>query len=163
MKKFLPFENITYSTKLETEEILKRINDNVELEKRFSFSMFFGSTSDKPYEGSITGKTFNLIRTIKYRNSCLPRAKGKIEQDVDRSKVNAKMNLHPVVLVLMLIWCGEVGIGFISIVIESIEQCTFDKMVSKHPTENIATDLRTLWTYTCKYTIHTFNNVTIGN
>ncbi len=113
--KYLPFENITYQTKLETEEILNRINEIIEPKKTFRMTGIFGSSDHKPYEGSINGNTFNLTRIISYRNSFLPRIKGDIVKDFGRTKVNVKMRVNTFVIVFMFIWLGGVGIGCLAV------------------------------------------------
>ena len=113
--KYLPFENITYQTKLETEEILNRINEIIEPQKTFRMTGIFGCSDHKPYEGNINGNTFNMTRIIRYRNSFLPRIKGGIVKDFGRTKVNVKMRVHTLVIVFMLIWLGGVGIGCIAV------------------------------------------------
>ncbi len=109
--KYLPFENITYKSKLESEEILKRISEIIEPRKMFRTIRFFESNNHKPYEGTITGNSFKITRIIGYRNSFLPRIKGIVEKDFNGTNVNVKMRVNTFVIVFMLIWLGGVGIG----------------------------------------------------
>jgi len=112
--KFLPFEKITYRTKLDSEEILNRIWEIVEPKKTFRMTGIFGSSSEhKPYEGSINGNSFSITRIIGYRNSFLPIIKGNIEENLRYTKVNVKMRLHISVFFFMSIWLGGVGIACI--------------------------------------------------
>lgn len=123
--KYLPFENITYQTKLDSEEILNRIDKIIEPKK--AFRGLFGNRNHKPYEGSINGKSFNITRIIGYKNSFLPRIKGSINQKRDgKTEINIKMRLHPFVLIFMFIWCGGVGLGFLVFLTISIGKGTFD-------------------------------------
>ena len=114
MMKYLPFENITYRTKLELEEIQKRINEVIEPKKTFRMKGIFGSSNHKPYEGSVNGNSFSITRIIGYRNSFLPRINGIIKKDFNGNKVNVKMRLHVFVIIFMFIWFGGVGIGFLA-------------------------------------------------
>ena len=67
--KYLPFENITYKSRLHSEEILKKIDEIIEPKKTFRISGVFGNNNHKPYEGNIVGNSFNITRLINYRNS----------------------------------------------------------------------------------------------
>lgn len=127
--KYLPFENITYQTKLDSEEILSRINEIIEPKKTLRMTGIFGSSDHKPYEGSINGSSFNINRIIGYRNSFLPRIKGNIEKDFGKTKVNVKMRLHPFVLVFMIVWCGGVGLGFLAFLTATIGKGTFEPAI----------------------------------
>tara|TARA_Y100001934_G_C11866151_1_gene546528 strand:+ start:24 stop:533 length:510 start_codon:yes stop_codon:yes gene_type:complete len=113
--KYLPFDNITYRTKLDLDEIQKRINEVIEPKKTFRMTGIFGSNNHKPYEGCVNGNSFSLTRIIGYRNSFLPRINGEIEKDFNGSKINVKMRLHVFVIVFMFIWLGGVGIGCLAV------------------------------------------------
>lgn len=117
--KFLPAENITYKTRLNEDEIIKRLSDYIEPEKTFWLGMF-NSSSTKSYEGQIEGQRFNIKRIIKYRNSFLPRINGVIERDLDGLTIKVKMRLHIFVIVFLCIWCGGVGLGCIALLTESL-------------------------------------------
>ncbi len=128
--KYLPFENIIYQTKLDSEEILKRINEVVEPKKTFRKTSFFGkSNNHKPYEGSVNRNSFKMSRIIEYRNSFLPIIKGDIEKQVSETKINVKMRLHPFIFGFILIWCGGVGFGFLIILAESIKKGVFQPFI----------------------------------
>lgn len=127
--KYLPFENITYQTKLDTKEVINRINKIIEPQKTFRMTGVFGSSDHKPYEGSITGNSFNMNRIIGYRNSFLPRITGYIKKDFGKTEINVKMTLPPFILVFMFIWCGGVGLGFLSFLISSIRKETFEPTI----------------------------------
>ena len=127
IKNYLPFENIIYRTKLDSEEILRRINENIEPRKTLRLTGMFGINGHKPYEGSVNGLSFSITRIIGYRNSFLPRIKGDIGKDFHGTKINVKMRLHPFVLVFMFIWCGGVGLGlgFLALLTISMEEEAF--------------------------------------
>ncbi|MGD1839763.1 MAG: hypothetical protein ACFB0B_02545 [Thermonemataceae bacterium] len=117
--KYLPFENITYKTKLDSEEVLSKLSEVIEPKKTFRMVGAFGSGNHKPYEGSINGTSFNINRIIGYRNSFLPRINGIIEKDINGiiekdingTKIKVKMRLHVVVIIFIGIWFGGIGIG----------------------------------------------------
>lgn len=111
--KFLPTENITYKTSLKENEIIRRLSENLEPEKALRFGIL-SSASTKPYEGHISGNTFEIKRIIRYQNTFLPRINGIIESDFDGITIKVKMRLHVFVLVFLSIWCGGVAIGCIA-------------------------------------------------
>jgi len=127
--KYLPFENITYQTKLDSEEVLKRINEVIEPKKTFRMTGIFGSGEYKPYEGSINGSSFSITRISRYRNSFLPRIKGNIEKNFGKTEVNVKMRLHPFVLVFTFIWFGKVGQAFLADLTTSIGKGNFEPTI----------------------------------
>ena len=109
--KYLPFENITYKTKLNKGEIQNRLSENIEPKKILRFRGILSSNNHKPYEGSITGAEFNVNRIIKYKNSFLPRISGMIDHDISGSLIHVKMRLSVFMIVFLCIWFGGVGIG----------------------------------------------------
>lgn len=127
--KYLPFENITYQTKLTPAEILSRLDAIIEPRKAFRSAIIFRSKNHKPYEGSISGNSFHITRIIRYRNSFLPEIKGQVETYLGKTRVIVKMRLHPLVLIFLLIWCGAVGIFLIAFLISLIKEQTFDPSI----------------------------------
>ena len=106
--KLLPIENIVFKTKLKEDEVIKRLSNSVEPQKK-SWSAIFGAGSIKPYEGQIYSNTFDISRNINYRNSFLPQINGVIEQGYDGTTIKVKMRLHVLVIVFLCVWCSIVG------------------------------------------------------
>ena len=123
--KFLPKENITYSTRLKEEQIVKRLSDSIEPEKTFRFGIF-SRDSSKSYEGQVNGQTFEIKRIIGYRNSFLPRISGIIERDFDGLKIKVKMRLPIFVVIFLCIWCGGVGLGCIASLTQAFRNSEFN-------------------------------------
>ena len=119
--KFLPTENITYKTRLNEDEIIRRLSDHIEPEKTFRFGIF---SSDSPisYEGQINGQTFNIRRITRYQNSFLPRIYGVLERDSDGLTIKVKMRLHIVIIVFLCIWCIGVGVVFITFLTQDLNR-----------------------------------------
>lgn len=109
--KYLPFENITYSTKLDSEEICKRLSDIIQPKRSFNLFGNSSSESSKPYEGSIDKNSFQISRIIGYRNSFLPIIKGSIQKDFNGTKIQVKMRIHKFVTFFMAFWMGGVSLG----------------------------------------------------
>jgi len=125
---FLPIKNITFKTSLSQEEVVSRLRENTEPEKNLRFG-FFSKKKTKRYEGIIAEKYFLIKRIIEYGNSFLPIIKGTIQKDIHGTKVKIKMRLKTFVSVFMGIWCVGVGIGFISILISSINKNGFEPVI----------------------------------
>jgi hypothetical protein len=64
--KYLPIENITYTTTLKEEELLSRLSAYVEPVKSNRFFNFYATNTSKPYKGQIIGSGFNIRRIIQY-------------------------------------------------------------------------------------------------
>jgi hypothetical protein len=114
--KYLPTENITFKSKLKTEEIDQRLSQLI-------------SGSARKYEGEINGLDFEIKRIIDYRNSFLPRIKGVSVRDFDGATIKVKMRLHISVIVFICIWCSGVGFGLIFVLAQIIIHQTFSAVV----------------------------------
>lgn len=110
IKKILPFEKLIYRSNLTKEELLAHLQNEIEAEKSFGFGANNFSYS-KPYIGKIYNNTFEIKRAINYRNSFLPIIKGEIQNDINGSKINVKMNLVEIVKIFMILWLGGVFIA----------------------------------------------------
>jgi hypothetical protein len=110
LKSILPFENYTLTTKLSTEEIRRRISENVEPKKN-NLVRFFSTYSTKPYQGEVSKDSFTISRIISRgsRNSFLPIITGDITSFVGTTQIKIKMRLHIFVLIFMLFWFGLIG------------------------------------------------------
>lgn len=97
--KYLPYENITYRTKLPGYEVIKRLSENIG--PREFFSLRFNQDR-KPYEGNIEHNGFNISRvTIFRRNSFNPTIKGKLHEDESGTTIEVKMRLNIFVGIFM--------------------------------------------------------------
>ncbi|MFN4152253.1 MAG: hypothetical protein ACK4IX_15025 [Candidatus Sericytochromatia bacterium] len=112
--KYLPVENVVYKTELKEDEVIRRLSDSIEAEKNFRFRIFVSSSS-KPYEGKINSNKFEIKRIINYRNSFLPRIKGEISKESDKTIIKVKMKLHPFLVSFLSIWF--ISIGFVTIIL----------------------------------------------
>jgi len=67
---------------------------------------------EPPFDGSVTGRTFRLVRVIGYRNSFLPVIRGRISDSPHGgTTVRVRMTLHLVTALFMAAWLGFVGAG----------------------------------------------------
>lgn len=65
----------------------------------------------RPFIGIVDGDSFSVRRDIRYRNSFLPRIKGRITPATCGSTVQVSMALHPLVGLFMMCWLGAAGAG----------------------------------------------------
>lgn len=126
--KYLPIENITYKSSLKEEEIIKRLEDNIELESTF---WSFGSSKrlTKPYKGQMNGREFKMKRNISYRNSFQPIITGVIESDFDGMTIKVKMKLHVFVRIFLFFWFIIVGLGCLAFLLKFINDTEFNPML----------------------------------
>lgn len=106
--RFLPAEDITYKTRLTGDEILRRISENTEPEKKIRLGLF-GGGSEKIYEGYVGTDTFQISRIITYRNSFLPKISGVIDKGAGGTRIRVKMRLKTFVILFLCVWCTISG------------------------------------------------------
>ena len=124
--KFLPFENITYRTKLTSQEALEQLKEVVEPRKTIRWKGIFADKDHKPYEGSIVGNSFTITRIINYRNSFLPTIKGNIESDFRGTKVVVQMRLNNFVIAFLIFMFIALGAGLWALLSVKETTDTFD-------------------------------------
>jgi hypothetical protein len=112
MNKYLPSENIILKTKLNKEQAISKLNENIEAEKSFGFGAHNHNYS-KPYIGQINGNSFEVKRAISYRNSFLPIIKGEVLSESDSIKVSLNMKPHSFVVAFMALWLSGAAFGCI--------------------------------------------------
>jgi len=106
---FVPFEKLSYVTKLKKEEITKRIKKNIEPQNSYRF---FGKKSDKPYEGKLYDNIFKLSKEVSFVNLFTPVVYGAIIEEDNKIKIRLKFTLHFIVRIVMIIWLLAVIIFF---------------------------------------------------
>ena len=119
--KYLPFENYILTTNLRTDEVCKRLSENIE-PKNLSIFSSPNRNSTKQYEGNISGNIFQISRIISYRNSFLPIIKGNISSSYGQTQIKIKMHLVTFVLIFISLWLGVVGLVCIGILLAGILQ-----------------------------------------
>ena len=109
LKKWVPFEDYVFKTKLSVTEVYQRLSANIEPDKplRKYSSTFMPS---KEYEGTITENNFSINRVINYQNSFRPIISGTIENASGGTIVKVKMRLHTAVLIFMAYCCTFAGV-----------------------------------------------------
>ncbi|HSY76498.1 MAG TPA: hypothetical protein VK890_06565 [Bacteroidia bacterium] len=99
---FLPFENITYTSRLKEEEISKRLNDMISIPETWR-PISFNFKPSKPFEGKIEGHDFEFKRIASNQaaNLSRPIIKGKIENGLNELVIYIKMRLSPLFFILI--------------------------------------------------------------
>ena len=100
--KFIPFEKITYESKLPLEIIEKNIENSIREKKSFNFN-FETKPSLKKFEGSKINSTFFIQRIINYRNSFLPDIQINLWQKKLHTEIYVKFKLKPFTVAILII------------------------------------------------------------
>ena len=111
---YLPHHFISYQTKLESQEVLQRLDEVVEPYKTWRWKGIWKEAFDNPYEGKITGQTFEISRLTNYKNSFKPIIKGKVKQKNYGTLIEVELGLHLIVKLIGLFWLGGVFLGFLA-------------------------------------------------
>src|SRR5262244_4004719 len=100
--KLLPFENYFLDSKLSADEIISRLQNQMEPRKYARFTFLKDQNSYKPYEGKIEANRFWINRIIRTRNAFLPMISGEIEKNGFGSRVRIKMRMMTIAIVFMI-------------------------------------------------------------
>ncbi len=112
--KFIPFEKITYNSRLSIPEIKERL----ETKANFSFGQK-PAPSTKKFEGIANGNEFQIQRIISYRNSFLPKIDITLAQDLSGSKAIITFKLLPFVAIFIGFWLAIVAFAGIALALFS--------------------------------------------
>ena len=107
----IPYESLSYTTKLEYDEIVKRMQSIMEPKK--SIRIIKGN-SKMDYEGKFQENTFEIKRIVTFTNVFSPVIYGTTKKENDGTKIDIKLKLRAVVIVVMFVWLGVVGYVFFS-------------------------------------------------
>jgi hypothetical protein len=114
----MAFYRFQLQSHLDTQAVLERIRSLVRQRPglRESLKESFGVRpgDNPPFIGTVDGDHFSLYRDIRYRNSFLPRIRGRVSSAPAGTNIDVIMYLHPLVLLFMLFWLSGMGFGVIS-------------------------------------------------
>jgi hypothetical protein len=97
-----PYSTLVFQSALSEFQAIARLQAAVEPERWFRLR-----SAERPFEGTVEGRTFRIQRIIQYRNSFLPALHGKVEPTADgRARVVVAFRLAPAVMVFMTLWFG---------------------------------------------------------
>ena len=114
--KYIPYENLTFATKLSKGQVIDRIKDHLENKKGIRLSFMGFGTKTKAYEGKVWENNFCISRIIHYRNSFLPIINGTIKNESNGSSIQVKMYLPFSVTIFVLLFSCFCLILFINCV-----------------------------------------------
>jgi hypothetical protein len=109
IKKYLPFEKFTLTTKLSATELHNRLSKNVGFNSAFS-DLFYKSGPEMPYFGKVEAENFKIRRNIRYRNSFLPVISGQVSSFAGKTTIDIKMRLSIYAIVFVSVWLGGVSL-----------------------------------------------------
>jgi hypothetical protein len=121
---FLPYDIITYSTKLERSEIINRLSEITDQHKLFAIA-WNADFAIRHYKGKITDTGFEILRITSYGNTSKPIIKGIIDSKTDGSTINIKIQLQLYAKIILWFLCTISGIPSIYILTQITEESTF--------------------------------------
>lgn len=99
--KILPYHTFSLRTDRPLSEVINQLNRYVEPPKQFRWSW---SHHHAPYAGTISSDGFEIHRIIHYRNSFLPKIRGRFESNTQGTIIHVTMRLHPLVIGFLAFW-----------------------------------------------------------
>jgi hypothetical protein len=103
LKRFLPIENYTLTSRLSAQEIHDKVYAIIPNKQR-------GVASAHSYSGTVGNHSFKISREINYRNSFLPVIEGKITESAGHTQIAVRMRLPLPVLIFLCVWMGLLSI-----------------------------------------------------
>ncbi len=114
--KIIPSEKIELTTGLSNEEVRKILRENIRPKRDLKIG-FNIPNDDKLFEGFFEQDQFKIQRIINGRNSFIPQIKGRIQTDINGTKLIADLKIHGFVIVFMTFWLGFVFLSLIAAVV----------------------------------------------
>lgn len=115
----MPLYKFTIDSQLAASEVSARLKGLIREKPRFwpdiKGLLRFTPKYTPPFYGEVEGNTFSLRRDIRYRNSFLPLIRGEFVSSAHGTQIKVAMNLHPLVIVFMVVWLGFAATGAISL------------------------------------------------
>lgn len=114
----MPFRTVEIRSPLSAAAVEERIGAIVQPRLR-GFRALTGSAATAPLHGEVAGRTFNVSRVIRYRNSFLPVIRGVIAENIEGgTTIRLRMTLHPATAVFMLLWMGFVAVSLVPLAVK---------------------------------------------
>ena len=106
LSRILPYQNVTYRSPLSCEAAVQKLSEAVG-PPQVALASYF-TADPRPYNGTVKGTEFKILRTVKGRNSFRPVISGVIVPDSTGSVIAVKMRLHLSVIIVIIAWCSFV-------------------------------------------------------
>ncbi|MFV0530838.1 MAG: hypothetical protein ACK5MD_05310 [Flavobacteriales bacterium] len=121
--KIIPSDKIEILTALSNQEVRKILAENIRPKKVLKIG-FNKSQGKELFEGNFKQDSFEIQRIITGRNSFLPQIKGKIQPNINGTKLVVDLKVSTFVIVFILYGLTFVGFAFIMGIIGVINQET---------------------------------------
>ncbi len=99
--KILPYNTFSVKTPKSLEDVIGNLATHIEEPQVFRWKR---PRHHAPYAGTLSESGFEIRRIIHYRNSFLPKIRGRFESSADGTIVRITQSLHPVITVFSLFW-----------------------------------------------------------
>lgn len=119
LKYLVPFERLSFTSKLSSKAAIQRLGAATEPRK---FFRLFRSEESRDYEGEVTGPDFNIRPILRYRNSFLPVLTGSIASSGSGSTITLSMKLDTFVLVFCAIWMSFVALVGVGVAVQLLQE-----------------------------------------
>lgn len=114
--RLFPDEHLIYLTPLPLDEVMLRLEKNIDREAYFRFGYLF-QEPEKPYEGWILGHRFSMQRIIDYRNASQPRIDGVVHHKLGKVLIHVNIHLAKSTRVMITVLGLILGLFSLSIVL----------------------------------------------
>jgi hypothetical protein len=113
--KLLPYRRFTIETRLAPPDVAARLRDAVEPP-----SLRLVRRPERPFTGRVDGTTFDVMRSVRGRNSFRPRIRGTVEATGRGARLTGTMRLHELVIVFIGGFVAIAGVAFLSMVVRNL-------------------------------------------
>ncbi len=110
--RFLPFEKITYETKLTEEELISRLTDYIDTKDFFEIRLISNEERLQSYEGEINKQKFRIRRITDSIRNIPPFIIGDIESNFDKTIIKVKIRLPIGYMIWLSMWFTLLAIFF---------------------------------------------------
>lgn len=114
MFKPYPWHRFEIISPLSPADARKALEAHIEEEKWLQMRWPSRKNDDR-FAGSFAGDTFSVHRILGYRNSWAPVTEGRIEAAGRGSRIDVKMNIHPIILAFTACLVVALAMGFMAI------------------------------------------------
>ncbi|MBD2040872.1 WD40 repeat domain-containing protein [Microcoleus sp. FACHB-672] len=99
--KLLPSDSFTIKTEYPLPAVIDKLNAQIEPPKAIRWSI---SRNHAPYEGTINDSGFDIRRIIHYRNSFLPKIRGRFEPLSQGTLIHVTLRVPTFIIAFLLFW-----------------------------------------------------------
>jgi len=101
---FIPYKRVAIPTSLAVDEVVSRLSQSVDA-RRSVWLWPWRPRSE--YFGKVSPEGFQIVRSIRGRNTYLPLITGRFTPSASGTVVTARLTLHPVAVIILAIFFGS--------------------------------------------------------